>query len=44
MPVDQGRALRLPRTNDETSAALIEKLTDALCDATYPGLGGITRG
>ena len=26
------------RMNDETSAALIEKLTDALCDATHPGL------
>ena len=26
------------RLNDETSAALIEKLTDALCEATHPGL------
>ena len=26
------------RMNDETSAALIEKLTDALCEATHPGL------
>ena len=26
------------RMNDETSAALIEKLTAALCDATHPGL------
>ena len=26
------------RMSDETSAALIEKLTDALCEATHPGL------
>ena len=26
------------RMTEETSAALIEKLTDALCDATHPGL------
>ena len=26
------------RMNDDTSAALIEKLTDALCEATHPGL------
>ena len=26
------------RMNDQTSAALIEKLTDALCEATHPGL------
>jgi phenylpyruvate tautomerase PptA (4-oxalocrotonate tautomerase family) len=26
------------RMNAETSAALIEKLTDALCEATHPGL------
>ena len=31
------------RMNDETSAALIEKLTDALCEATHPGLR-TTRG
>ena len=26
------------RMSEETSAALIEKLTDALCEATHPGL------
>ena len=26
------------RITEETSAALIEKLTDALCEATHPGL------
>ena len=26
------------RMTEETSAALIEKLTDALCEATHPGL------
>jgi phenylpyruvate tautomerase PptA (4-oxalocrotonate tautomerase family) len=26
------------RMSDETSAALIEKLTDALCEATHPSL------
>lgn len=26
------------RMSDDTSAALIEKLTDALCEATHPGL------
>ena len=26
------------RLSEETSAALIEKLTDALCEATHPGL------
>ena len=31
------------RLNDETSAALIEKLTDALCEATHPACA-TTRG
>jgi phenylpyruvate tautomerase PptA (4-oxalocrotonate tautomerase family) len=26
------------RVNDETSAAIIEKMTDALCEAVHPGL------
>jgi phenylpyruvate tautomerase PptA (4-oxalocrotonate tautomerase family) len=26
------------RLNEETSAAIIEKMTDALCDAVHPGL------
>jgi phenylpyruvate tautomerase PptA (4-oxalocrotonate tautomerase family) len=32
------------RMNEETSAKLIEKLTDALCEATHPGLRDHTPG